>query len=188
MTLPSTLTPALSSTPVVVLSPMASAYAQATCSDTPQDSRLSTPGQPAAALTPLSVLPRFGSEPQRPLRERYEYPGIVVDVALHDVFVDGSPVVLTAREFALLVYFCDNAGRALSRHHLLVNVWGRRYSGGLRTVDVHVRRLRLKVGDRLTIETVRGLGYRLRPTQPRDALSEASRQSPQHGSSERAAS
>jgi DNA-binding response OmpR family regulator len=88
--------------------------------------------------------------------------GVVVDEASRDVIVDGRAVQLTAREFALFTYLCEWRGSVLSREHLLARVWGSRYSGGRRTVDIHVRRLRAKLGASLSIETLRGSGYRLR--------------------------
>ena len=70
------------------------------------------------------------------------------------------------REFALLSFLCDRRGRALTREQLLAKVWGARYEGGPRTVDIHVRRLRAKLGDDLPLETLRGAGYKLRaPTE-----------------------
>jgi DNA-binding response OmpR family regulator len=88
--------------------------------------------------------------------------GVVVDETSRDVIVDGHTVQLTAREFALFTYLCEWRGKVLSREHLLARVWGSRYSGGRRTVDIHVRRLRAKLGASLAIETLRGSGYRLR--------------------------
>lgn len=88
--------------------------------------------------------------------------GVLVDESSRDVLVDGRAVQLTAREFALFTYLCEWRGQVLSREHLLARVWGSRYSGGRRTVDIHVRRLRAKLGASLAIETLRGSGYRLR--------------------------
>ena len=88
--------------------------------------------------------------------------GVVVDEQSRTVVVDGHAIQLTAREFALFTYLCEWRGRVLSREHLLARVWGSRYSGGRRTVDIHVRRLRAKLGASLAIETLRGSGYRLR--------------------------
>ncbi len=94
--------------------------------------------------------------------ERHKVAGIVVDKAGHEVYVDGRPISLTAKEFALLAYLCERRGKVLSREHLLARVWGNRYEGGPRTVDIHVRRLRAKLGDALPLETLRGSGYKLR--------------------------
>lgn len=88
--------------------------------------------------------------------------GVVIDKAGQEVSLYGQSVPLTAKEFALLAYLCERRGKVLSREHLLARVWGMQYEGGARTVDVHVRRLRRKLGAALTIETVRGNGYKLR--------------------------
>jgi len=100
--------------------------------------------------------------------ERHKVGGIVVDRAGHEVSVDGRPIVLTAKEFALLAYLCERRGKVLSREHLLARVWGNRYDGGPRTVDIHVRRLRAKLGDALPLETLRGSGYKLRAPELED--------------------
>ncbi len=94
--------------------------------------------------------------------ERVKIGPIVIDHASHEVSVDGRRAVLTAKEFALLVCFVQSRGRVLSRDILLSRVWGRSYSGGARTVDIHVRRLRAKLGEALPLETLRGAGYLLR--------------------------
>jgi DNA-binding winged helix-turn-helix (wHTH) protein len=94
--------------------------------------------------------------------ERHKVGGIVVDKVGHEVMLDGRSVPLTAKEFALLAYLCERRGKVLSREHLLARVWGNRYEGGPRTVDIHVRRLRAKLGSALPLETLRGSGYKLR--------------------------
>lgn len=94
--------------------------------------------------------------------ERVKVGGIVIDHAAHEVAVNGRQVELTAKEFALLSFLARNRGRAFSRDQLLARVWGSRYEGGARTVDIHVRRLRMKLGEQLPLETLRGAGYKLR--------------------------
>ncbi|MFO0742038.1 MAG: response regulator transcription factor [Labilithrix sp.] len=94
--------------------------------------------------------------------ERFKVGPLVIDRAAHEVLVDGRSVVLTAKEFALLAFLAQNRGRVFSRETLLARVWGARYEGGPRTVDIHVRRLRMKLGDALPLETLRGAGYKLR--------------------------
>jgi DNA-binding response OmpR family regulator len=87
--------------------------------------------------------------------------GIVVDTVRRDVSVAGSPVALATREFELLAYFATNVGVALSRQQVLDAVWGVDWIGDDRTIDVHVRQLRKKLGDDLPLATVWGVGYRL---------------------------
>jgi DNA-binding response OmpR family regulator len=94
--------------------------------------------------------------------ERLKVGKLVVDRAAHEVAVDGRPVELTAKEFALLSFLAQNRGRVFSRETLLSRVWGARYEGGARTVDIHVRRLRMKLGDAFPLETLRGAGYKMR--------------------------
>jgi DNA-binding response OmpR family regulator len=94
--------------------------------------------------------------------ERLKMGPLVIDRAAHEVTLEGRRVALTAKEFALLAYMAANRGRVFSRDVLLARVWGARYEGGARTVDIHVRRLRAKLGDGLPLETMRGAGYKLR--------------------------
>lgn len=94
--------------------------------------------------------------------ERLKMGGLVIDRAAHEVSAFGRPVVLTAKEFALLAFLASHRGRVFSREALLGRVWGARYDGGARTVDIHVRRLRAKLGAALPLETLRGAGYKLR--------------------------
>jgi DNA-binding response OmpR family regulator len=85
-----------------------------------------------------------------------------IDRARHVVKWEGQPVYLTAKEFALLEALVEASGRVLTRQGLLENVWGYTYAEGMRTVDVHVRRLREKLPGLATrIVTVKSLGYRL---------------------------
>jgi len=80
----------------------------------------------------------------------------------YEVFVDGERVDLTLKEYELLKFLATHVGRVFTRDVLLEQVWGYDYYGGMRTVDVHVRRLRAKIEreGRTFIETVRGVGYR----------------------------
>ncbi len=94
--------------------------------------------------------------------ERVKVGGLVIDRAGREVSLDGRRVSLTAKEFSLLAFLAQNRGRVFPRPTLLARVWGPRYEGGARTVDIHVRRLRAKLGDALPLETRRGAGYVLR--------------------------
>ncbi|XXY52972.1 response regulator transcription factor [Sorangium sp. So ce269] len=98
--------------------------------------------------------------------ERVKVGAIVIDRAAHDVSVGGMHVPLTAKEFALLSYVCERRGKVVSRTELLRRVWGSQYEGGARTVDIHVRRLRAKLGAALPLVTLRGAGYRLESPVP----------------------
>ena len=88
---------------------------------------------------------------------------VVVDDATYTARIGGRPLDLTFKEFELLKYLAQHPGRVFSRQQLLSEVWGYDYFGGTRTVDVHVRRLRAKLGPEheTLIGTVRNVGYRL---------------------------
>jgi len=93
--------------------------------------------------------------------ERYEDGKITIDFADMRVTCADADVKLTRKEFALLTYLIKSAGRVATRQNLLDNVWGYSYFGDTRTLDVHIRRLRQKLGDcGNCIETVVGVGYR----------------------------
>jgi DNA-binding response OmpR family regulator len=87
--------------------------------------------------------------------------GVVIDEASYSAKVHGKPLDLTFKEFELLRFFATHPSRVFTREQLLSEVWGYDYFGGTRTVDVHVRRLRAKLGDlESLIGTVRNVGYR----------------------------
>lgn len=90
--------------------------------------------------------------------------GLVIDEVSYTAKINGRTLDLTFKEFELLRHLNDNPGRVFSREQLLSEVWGYDYFGGTRTVDVHVRRLRAKLGEHESlIGTVRNVGYRLNP-------------------------
>jgi DNA-binding response OmpR family regulator len=97
-----------------------------------------------------------------------QYGPIVVDSERHTVSSGGEDVTLTAKEFLLLEYLLQHRGRVLSRDLLLTDVWGYRYTGGTRTVDVHVRRLREKLPLLAqALVTIKQFGYKLSEPVPR---------------------
>jgi len=92
---------------------------------------------------------------------RYTLGGLIVDVPRHLATANGAEITLTIKEFDLLVYLLKNAGIVLTRNQILEEVWGYDFDGETRTVDVHVRTLRSKLGKcGDIIQTVRGLGYK----------------------------
>ena len=91
--------------------------------------------------------------------------GVVIDEGSYSAKVHGRPLDLTYKEFELLKFLAQHPGRVFSRDQLLSEVWGYDYFGGTRTVDVHIRRLRAKLGDlEALIGTVRNVGYRFNPS------------------------
>jgi DNA-binding response OmpR family regulator len=91
--------------------------------------------------------------------------GVVIDESSYSAKVHGRPLDLTYKEFELLKFLAQHPGRVFSRDQLLSEVWGYDYFGGSRTVDVHIRRLRAKLGElEGLISTVRNVGYRFNPS------------------------
>src|SRR5437868_1668409 len=117
-------------------------------------------------FSPKELVARVGALLRRAERSApgdvLKYGTVTIDVGRHTVDVDGTGVRLTAKEFLLLHYLVQHRGRVLSRDVLLTDVWGYQYTGGTRTVGVHIRRLREKVpflAD--AIVTIKQFGYRL---------------------------
>ena len=95
-------------------------------------------------------------------KKEYTYKGLTIHVERHQVFDRERQVELTLKEFELLRYLMENQGIVLSRDQILEKIWGYEYAGETRTVDVHIRTLRQKLGESgFLIETVRGVGYRI---------------------------
>ncbi len=94
--------------------------------------------------------------------EIIEYETLVLNVETYQAAIDGRPLDLTYMEYELLKFLSSNPGRVFTRETLLSRVWGYEYYGGARTVDVHVRRLRAKLGEEHAglIQTVRSVGYK----------------------------
>ncbi len=89
---------------------------------------------------------------------------LVIDIGGYEVRLAGRRIELTHQEFELLRYLGQHRGRVFTREALLERAWGYRYAGGTRTVDIHVRRVRAKLGEAAgsLIETVRNVGYKMR--------------------------
>ena len=125
------------------------------------DDYISKPFSPNELMARIRALVRR-TRRNEPEETRLTLGPLNVDLSTHTITDDGKEVKLTAKEFLLLRYFLQHRGRVLSRDLLLGDVWGYRYTGGTRTVDVHVRRLREKLPvlvDRLV--TVKQFGYKL---------------------------
>jgi DNA-binding response OmpR family regulator len=118
----------------------------------------------AAGPAELDARLRFAGErtEEEPARETVIRSGAVtIDEASYVARVNGQPLNLTFKEFELLKFLAQNSGRVFTRVQLLSEVWGYDYYGGTRTVDVHIRRLRAKLGNdhEQLITTVRNVGY-----------------------------
>ena len=123
------------------------------------DDYVTKPFSPREIVARIKAVLRRGRAEVTP--SKTEFGPLTIDMGRHEVTVNGDEVTLASQEWALLDAFINNQGNVLSRQQLLDAAWGTDWIGDPRTVDVHVRQLRRKLGDDLPLATVRGVGYRL---------------------------
>ena len=151
--------PAIASIPIIMLTARGEESDRISGLELGADDYVTKPFSPKELAARVAALLRRVSRPSTALAQ---YGPIVIDPDRHQVTLDGEEVKLTAKEFLLLQYLVQHRGRVLSRDVLLTDVWGYQYTGGTRTVDVHIRRLREKLpvlND--AIEMVKQFGYKL---------------------------
>ena len=147
--------------PVMMLTAKGTEYDKVIGLDSGADDYLPKPfGMMELVSRVRALLRRTAATPEK-VRKFYQIGLVSVDVEKHEVLVDGKPVTLTYKEFELLCYLMENEGIVLSRDRLLSKIWGYDFDGETRTVDVHIRTLRQKLGiGGSIIETIRGVGYK----------------------------
>ena len=152
--------PRTAATPIIMLTARADESERIVGLEIGADDYVAKPFSPNELVARVRALLRRTQ--RQPETRDISYGPIHVDTERHVVSSSGTAVTLTAKEFLLLEYLLRHRGRVLSRDVLLTDVWGYKYTGGTRTVDVHVRRLREKLpalGDALV--TVKQFGYKL---------------------------
>jgi len=125
------------------------------------DDYVTKPFSPRELVARVRAILRRVEDRSKPMATVLRAGGVDVDLGRREARVDGAVIALATREFDLLAFMAENEGLVLSRQQLLDNVWGHGWYGDERTVDVHVRQLRKKLGDALPLATVWGVGYRL---------------------------
>lgn len=148
--------------PVIMLTAKGSEYDKVMGLESGADDYVSKPFGMMELLARVKALLRR-TEDLRPAQEsRYVIGDLTVNQKRHEVLVKGEAVTLTKKEFDMLCYLLENRGMVLTRDQLLNQIWGYDFDGENRTVDVHIRTLRQKLGDCGTyIETIRGIGYKI---------------------------
>ena len=147
--------------PVMMLTAKSSEYDRVVGLDSGADDYMPKPFGMMELVSRVRALLRRAAKPAAE-DKLFTAGSLAVDVKRRAVTVDGEPVILTYKEFELLCYLLENRGVVLSRDQILTKIWDYNYSGETRTVDVHIRTLRQKLGDAgALIETMRGVGYRL---------------------------
>ena len=125
------------------------------------DDYVTKPFSPRELVGRVRAILRRAQAPREISVEVIDIENIRIDSKRCEVTLNDEVVPLTSQEWSLLVYFVENRGQALSRRQLLNGAWEVDWIGDERTVDVHVRQLRKKLGASLHLDTVRGIGYRL---------------------------
>jgi DNA-binding response OmpR family regulator len=132
------------------------------------DDYLTKPFNPRELVARVkSILRRAVPERREPQERQLKHGLLEIDAGRREVHVDGKEIQLAPKEFDLLWELLDHRGLVLTRDQLLERVWGYTFAGDTRTVDVHVRQLRRKLGEASPIVTVWGVGYKVAPA--RDA-------------------
>jgi two-component system, OmpR family, alkaline phosphatase synthesis response regulator PhoP len=153
--------PATAAIPIIMVTARAEETDRIIGLDIGADDYLAKPFSPNELIARIRALMRR-SKRAEPESATIRLGSLVMDLERHTVINDGQEVKLTAKEFLLLQYLLQHRGRVLSRDVLLGDVWGYRYTGGTRTVDVHVRRLREKLPVLVdAVVTVKQFGYKL---------------------------
>ena len=153
--------PATKRLPVIMLTAKGSEYDIVRGLDIGADDYVPKPFRMMELLSRIrALLRRIGADNDR--QEEYRVGSLYVNPVRHEVQVDGKDVVLTLKEFELLNLLISRQGIVFTRAQLLDEIWGYGFDGESRTVDVHVRTLRQKLGEAGNyIETVRGIGYKI---------------------------
>ena len=153
--------PATTAVPIIMVTARAEETDRIMGLDIGADDYLAKPFSPNELVARIRALMRR-SKRGEPESATIKFGSLVMDLDRHTVVDGGQEVKLTAKEFMLLQYLLQHRGRVLSRDVLLGDVWGYRYTGGTRTVDVHVRRLREKLPVLVDgLVTVKQFGYKL---------------------------
>lgn len=147
-----------STVPIMMLTAKGEEIDQLFAYDLGADEYITKPFSPKILVAKIKALLRRSQNEQ----ETHEADdGVFIDRDARQVVLDGKNVDLSPTEYKLLNYLMSNTGKALSRRQILNQVWNYDYYGDLRTVDTHINRLRIKLGDKgRYIRTVRGYGYR----------------------------
>ncbi len=156
----------VSSVPVIMVSAKDAEVDKVVGLELGADDYITKPYSPRELVARIRAVLRRGTEPEL-VPPTLEVGGVRMDVERHVVTIAGQEVRLPLREFELLELFLRNAGRVLTRGQLIDRVWGADYVGDTKTLDVHVKRLRMKIetdpANPRHLVTIRGLGYKFDP-------------------------
>ncbi len=149
-----------SNVPVIMLTARSEEFDEIHGFEIGADDYITKPFSPTVFMARVNACLRRSYQSEDP--GKVEIGKLYIDSVTHTVKIDGKDMELTPKEYELLYYLSSNAGKLFSREKLLTKVWGYDYFGGTRTVDTHIGRLRIKLGEYgdKYIKTYRGFGYK----------------------------
>ena len=149
--------------PIIMLTAKDSEFDKITALDAGADDYVTKPFGVMELIARIKALLRRASRSEKREGKVYVAGELTLSTECHEVRVRGEEIALTYKEFELLTFLFENRGFVLNRDRILKEIWGYEFDGENRTVDVHVRTLRKKLGDAGdVVETVRGIGYKIR--------------------------
>ncbi len=155
-------TPATREIPVILVTAKGNEFDKVIGLDTGADDYIAKPFGMMEMVSRVKAVLRRTTKTTKEPEAILSCNGITLDVKRHTVSYEGSEIILTFKEFELLRLLMQNMGIVMTRDHLLEKIWGYDFDGETRTVDVHIRTLRQKLGNGGNgISTVRGVGYRI---------------------------
>ena len=152
------LNPVTKNLPIIILTAKSSEYDKVLGLDSGADDYIAKPFGTMELISRIKALLRRTSA----VSDEYRFENLYINPQKHIVLVGSQPIELTFKEFEILLLMMKNQGTVFSRNTLLEQVWGFNYDGESRTVDVHIKTLRTKLGTAgELVKTVRGLGYKI---------------------------
>lgn len=156
------LAPETERLPIILLTAKGTEFDKVLGLDSGADDYISKPFGTMELISRIKALLRRSAPISQPSADTISTGGLTIKQDMHEVTADGKKVVLTLKEYDLLCLLMKNKGKVFTRDELLNRIWGYDFSGESRTVDVHIRTLRSKLGIcGELIETIRGVGYKI---------------------------
>lgn len=153
--------------PVIMLTAKSSEFDKVTALDAGADDYITKPFGAMELVARVKAVLRRSSKTHNSEIKVYKIDDLIIDITKHEIKVGDKTIALTYKEFELLAYLAEHSGAVLCRDNILRDIWGYEFDGENRTVDVHVRTLRQKLGEYADIvETVRGVGYKIGSHKP----------------------
>jgi two-component system alkaline phosphatase synthesis response regulator PhoP len=152
----------LTDTHILFLTARSEEYSEVAAFDAGADDYITKPIKPRALLSRIGAILRRETKKSTKDAKKIEVGGLIIDKQSYTAYINDKQIVLPKKEFELLHFLATNPNKVFNRDELLQNIWGTDVYVLARTVDVHIRKIREKIGDDI-IKTVKGVGYKFDP-------------------------